>query len=93
MAAKRRKKRGAGRVAEPIALYDAKTRLSELVDQAAAGREFVIAKSGKPMAKLVPFGPVNAALRVPGKHKGEIWMADDFDAPLPPDVLKWFGIE
>ena len=83
-----------GRVAEPVALYDAKTRLSELVDLAAAGQEFTIAKSGKPMARLVPYVSAhNKALRVPGKGKGEVWIADDFDAPLPPEVLALFGID
>lgn len=79
------------RVSEPLGLYEAKTRLSELVDEAALGREFVIAKSGKPMARLVPFGPANArTLRKPGKGKGRVWMARDFDAPLAPDVLRLF---
>ena len=78
-------------VAEPVALYDAKTHLSNLVDQAAAGREFTIAKSGKPMARLVPLVPPDVrALRKPGKGKGRVWMAADFDAPLPADVLRAF---
>lgn len=62
-------------------LYEAKTQLSSLVDQAAAGKEIVIAKNGKPMAKLVPFK--QRPLRKPGKYKGKIWMSDDFDAPMP----------
>lgn len=81
----------AGRVSEPVALYEAKTRLSELVDLAAAGHEFTIGKSGKPMARLVPYGPANAkALRIPGKGKGRVSMARDFDAPLAPEVLRLF---
>ena len=60
-------------------LYEAKTQLSALVDQAAAGEEIIIAKNGKPMAKLVPFK--QRTLRKPGKHKGKIWMSKDFDAP------------
>ncbi len=87
----RQKKKPAARVAEPLALYDAKTRLSELVDLAAAGREFTIGKSGKPMARLVPFGPASAkALRKPGKGRGRVSMAKDFDAPLPAGVLAAF---
>jgi prevent-host-death family protein len=87
-AMKHPKKKTPGKVAEPLALYDAKTRLSELVDLAAAGEEFVIAKSGTPMAKLVPYGPAMAnALRKPGKGKGRVWVAKDFDAPLPPEVV------
>lgn len=61
-------------------LYDAKTQLSSLVDQAAAGKEIIIAKNGKPMARLVPF---KQPLRKPGKYKGKIWMSKDFDAPMP----------
>ena len=69
-------------------LYDAKTQLSSLVDQAAAGAEIVIAKNGRPMAKLVPYRP--AARRRPGRGKGKIWIAADFDAPLPADILASF---
>ncbi len=62
-------------------LYEAKTQLSALVDQAAAGAEIIIAKNGKAMAKLVAFK--QRPLRKPGKYKGKIWMSDDFDAPMP----------
>lgn len=79
------------KVSEPVSLYDAKTHLSELVDRAAAGAEIVIAKSGKPKARLVPLEqPDLKKLRVPGKGKEKIWIADDFDAPLPPEVLARF---
>jgi prevent-host-death family protein len=86
-----RKRKSARGVAEPVGLYDAKTRLSELVDEAAAGREFTIMKSGKPMARLVPLTPPDArALRKPGGGKGRVWMASDFDAPLAPEVMRLF---
>lgn len=80
------------RVSEPVSLYDAKTHLSELVDRAAAGEEIVIAKSGKPKARLVPLKKQDVKkLRVPGKGKGEVWIANDFDAPLPPEELaRWY---
>ena len=71
-----------------VSLYDAKTQLSSLVDKAAAGAEIVIAKHGKPLAKLVPFR--EPSRRRPGRAKGKIWMAADFDAPLPEDVLDGF---
>ena len=91
MASRKPKPNTKSRVSEPLGLYETKTRLSELVDEAARGREFIIAKSGKPMARLVPFGPANArTLRKPGKGKGRVWMARDFDAPLAPDVLRLF---
>ena len=89
MAGKKRKKPSG--VAEPIGLYDAKTRLSELVDEAAAGRSFTISKSGKPMARLVPLiEPDKRKLRKPGRAKGRIWIAEDFDAPLPPEIQRLF---
>lgn len=68
-------------------LYEAKTQLSSLVDQAAAGAEIIIAKNGKPMAKLVAIKV--RPLRKPGRLKGKIWMSKDFDAPMP-DVIEAF---
>ena len=84
-----KKKPGPGRVSEPVALYDAKTRLSELVDLAAQGHEFVIGKSGKPMARLVPYiDPAKKALRVPGKNVlGISHISPDFDAPMTYEEL------
>ena len=76
------------RVAKVLNLYEAKTQLSALVEEAAAGAEIVIAKAGRPMAKLVPFR--TATRRRPGRAKGRIWMADDFDAPLPEALLRAF---
>lgn len=70
-------------------LYEAKTRLSALVDEAAAGKEIVIAKNGRPKAKLVPYR--ETARRKPGRARGKIWMSADFDAPLPSDVLDAFA--
>lgn len=84
----------ARRVREPVSLYEAKTHLSELVEQAAQGREITIAKSGKPKARLVPLAPADTRhLRRPGMGKGRVWIAPDFDAPLPPEVLRLFGGE
>jgi prevent-host-death family protein len=69
-------------------LYDAKTQLSALVEEAAAGAEIIIAKAGKPRAKLVPFRLPTR--RRPGSAKGKIWIASDFDAPLPDALLDAF---
>jgi prevent-host-death family protein len=69
-------------------LYEAKTRLSSLVDQAAAGEEIIIAKNGKPMAKLVACKAV--VKRKPGRLKGKIWMSPDFDAPMTAEELAAF---
>ena len=70
-------------------LYEAKTQLSSLVEEAAAGAEIIIAKAGKPRAKLVPIRPM--ARRQPGRAKGKIWIAADFDAPLPDATLEGFA--
>lgn len=63
-----------------ISLYDAKTHLSGLVDRAAAGEEFVIAKNGVPMAKLVPLPKVTEP-RKPARALGVTRIAPDFDDP------------
>lgn len=70
-------------------LYEAKTRLSELVERAAAGEEIVIAKAGSPRARLVPLKRTGTGRR-PGGWEGQVWIADDFDAPLPPELMKHF---
>ncbi len=69
-------------------LYAAKTQLSALVDEAAGGAEIIIAKAGRPLAKLVAFR--KSARRKPGRAKGQVWISDDFDAPLPPDLQAAF---
>jgi prevent-host-death family protein len=70
-------------------LYEAKTHLSALVDRAAKGEEIVIAKNGVPMAKLVSVA-ANRAKRKPGGWEGQVWIADDFDAPLAEDMAALF---
>ncbi|MGE0866472.1 MAG: type II toxin-antitoxin system Phd/YefM family antitoxin [Vicinamibacterales bacterium] len=70
-------------------LYEAKTQLSALVDEAAAGAEIIIAKAGKPLAKLVAFRAT--ARRKPGRAKGLVWIGDDFDAPLPVELQAAFN--
>jgi len=74
---------------KPVNIYDAKTRLSELVDRAADGEEIVIAKAGRPVARLVPLRTVREA-RAPGRWGKAVKIAPDFDAPLPADVLAEF---
>jgi prevent-host-death family protein len=84
--------------AEPVQvnLYEAKTHLSSLVERAAKGEEFVIAKAGKPMARLTPMAAEEKAakpLRKFGQNLlGITYIADDFDAPLAEDVLQDFGL-
>ena len=73
-----------------VNIYEAKTRLSELVDQASRGDTVIIAKAGTPLAKLVPLASGTKRKLVFGLMKGKIRIADDFDAPLPDDILAAF---
>jgi len=75
-------------MARIVNLYEAKSQLSSLVEEAAEGRDVIIAKSGVPRARLVAVR--DSAARRPGGSKGRIWVAADFDAPLPTDVLTGF---
>jgi prevent-host-death family protein len=76
-----------------VNLYEAKTQLSSLVDRAAIGEEIVIAKSGKPRARLVALAEDSKQPRKPGLNLlGITYIADDFNAPLPEDVLQDFGL-
>ncbi len=62
-------------------VHEAKTHLSRLLDAVLAGEEVVIARRNRPVARLVPIERVEGARRV-GWGTGDVWMADDFDAPL-----------
>jgi prevent-host-death family protein len=74
---------------ESVNIHEAKTQLSKLVDRAAAGSEIIIAKAGKPVARLVPLAMANRPRKL-GALKGKIKVPDDFDAPLPAKVLAAF---
>lgn len=79
-------------VRETVSLYEAKTHLSSLVERAAEGEEIVISKSGRPKARLVPLDDVRP-LREPGRGRGAWTVSDDFDSPLPDEVLRAFGVQ
>jgi prevent-host-death family protein len=72
-----------------VNIHAAKTHLSRLVDEVVSGAEVVIAKHGKPVARLVPLD-IKPQQRVLGRLAGEGRIPDDFDAPLPDEVLKEF---
>jgi prevent-host-death family protein len=72
-------------------IHQAKTHLSRLVDRAAAGEEIIIAKSGKPVAKLVSY-QASQKPRRPGFWKGKIKIARDFDE-LPREIAEAFGMK
>jgi prevent-host-death family protein len=73
-----------------INIHAAKTQLSRLVEQAAAGEEIIIAKAGTPVAKLGPLVPAGRKKRRLGILAGRMTIAADFDAPLPDHVLDAF---
>ena len=75
-----------------ISIHAAKTHFSTLVEEVAAGQEIIIAKAGKPMARLVPLETKNLRKTL-GMLKGKIRVSDNFDAPLPPEILRGFGID
>jgi len=72
-----------------VNIHEAKTHLSRLLQRVAAGEEITIARAGKPIAKLIAVVE-KPAVRPLGFAKGQVWVADDFDAPLPDDLLKEF---
>ena len=74
-----------------VNIHAAKTHLSRLVEQAASGDEIVIAKAGKPVAKLGPLSSARRTKRRLGLLTGRLNVPDDFDAPLPPKVLDAFA--
>ena len=72
-----------------VNVHEAKTHLSRLLEQARQGEEVIIAKAGKPVARLVAIKEERKR-RVPGTARGQIRIAVDFDAPLPEDVQTFF---
>ena len=81
------------RLAKPVDIHTFKLKFSRLLREVEAGEEIVITRCGKPVARLVGFGPrskVTARSRVAGFLKGKIWIGPDFDDPLPEDLLAAF---
>jgi prevent-host-death family protein len=76
-------------MAGSINVHEAKTRFSKLLQRVQLGEEIVIAKAGKPVARLVPFSQGPAG-RKPGGATGIITIGADFDAPLPAEMRKAF---
>ncbi|MFO0701372.1 MAG: type II toxin-antitoxin system Phd/YefM family antitoxin [Nitrospira sp.] len=73
-----------------VNVYEARTHFSKLLAAVAKGQRITICKDGTPVAEL---GPLDTPISVrrPGLLKGRVTIADDFDAPLPPDTLAPFG--
>jgi prevent-host-death family protein len=72
-----------------INIYEAKTQLSRLVEQAAAGKDVIIGRGGKPVARLTQLETMPRKIRF-GLLKGKVKVGKDFDAPLPEEILAQF---
>ena len=71
-----------------VIVHEAKTHLSKLLERVEAGEEVIIARAGRPVARLIPFA--RAGKRTLGLDAGRGFIAPDFDAPLPDDVIADF---
>jgi prevent-host-death family protein len=67
---------------QTVNIHEAKAHLSRLLEAVEQGEEIVIARAGQPVATLTAYRPPRRKIAPPGGMEGEIWMADDFDAPL-----------
>jgi prevent-host-death family protein len=74
-----------------INIHEAKTHLSRLIEMAAAGDDFVIAKAGKPMVKVTALEPVIKQARQLGFMSGEMSVPEDFDALGATEISALFG--
>jgi prevent-host-death family protein len=77
-------------VPKVVNLTEARAHLPELIERAARGEEIVLAKAGKPRARLVPLADEKQSLREPGKGKGRFRAKRGFDVPLSDDVVQLF---
>jgi prevent-host-death family protein len=75
---------------QTVNIYEAKTQLSKLVDLASSGTDVVIARAGKPVARLTSLAHKQKRQINFGALEGKGWIADDFDAPLPDEILAGF---
>ena len=72
-----------------VNIHDAKTHFSRLINQVLTGEDVIIARDGKPLVKLVPYTQ-ETQTRHGGQFKGLIQISEEFDAPLPDELLKQF---
>lgn len=74
---------------ETVNIYDAKTRLSQLVDKAASGEDVVVSRNGKPLVRITRLDVPKRQIKF-GVLKGKLDVPPDFDAPLPDEVVAGF---
>ncbi|UMR30237.1 type II toxin-antitoxin system Phd/YefM family antitoxin [Massilia sp. MB5] len=72
-----------------VNIHEAKTHFSKLIDAVSQGEEIIIAKAGKPAARLLPIAVVKMR-RAPGSQAGKLEIAEDFDGPLPDELQAAF---
>ncbi|MDM8536678.1 type II toxin-antitoxin system Phd/YefM family antitoxin [Desulfobacterales bacterium HSG17] len=73
-----------------VNIHQAKSNLSKLLLEVEKGSEIVLARNGKPIAKIVPFDSGSGRIRKPGSAKGQFKLTDAFFAPLPEDIMEFF---
>jgi len=76
-------------MSKTVNVFEAKTQLSKLIAEAEKGDDVIIARAGKPVARLTQLAQQKKPI-VFGLMKGQIWVAGDFDAPLPDEILAEF---
>lgn len=72
-----------------VNIHEAKTKFSKLLSRVEGGEEIIIAKAGRPIARIVPLSP-KAKKRMPGSAKGRIIIKESFFEPLPEEILREF---
>ncbi|MBW8003865.1 MAG: type II toxin-antitoxin system Phd/YefM family antitoxin [Planctomycetes bacterium] len=70
-------------------ISEIQSQFPNILNKVEAGEEIILEKEGKPIAKIVPLAPKRGK-RILGQEKGRVWMSDDFNDPLPEDILKEF---
>lgn len=70
-----------------VTIHEAKTHLSRFVARAAAGEEIILSRGSRPMARLMPL-LAQKGRRVPGQARDEIWVSEEFTAPLPGEMMR-----
>ena len=73
-----------------VGMHEAKTNLSQLVERAASGEDIVIARNGKPVARLLPIHRTGSLVSIRGAWRGQVHLSEDFDE-LPDDIAEEFG--
>ena len=64
--------------------------LAQLLKRARQGEDIIVVEDGQPVARFILLDKATGKQRVPGTAKGQIWIAEDFDAPLPPEMQEAF---